>query len=251
MRIRKNISFCARKISDLLYDFSIFFKKQSSYIDPFTSINDLDKQISILLPDLLNSKTFYIEVGANDGITQSNTFFLEKKYKAKGMLIEASPSLYEKCFIYRSKRNIIENYALVSPNYKKEFVKLIFGNLFTTQINPKKGYEEHAEKGVIRKLPIRKLLGLPKDQVYNFFAPAITLSSLIEKHRIKNIDLLSLDVEGNELAILEGCSLEKGHIRNILVETSDFKTINEFLINAGYYLIKKLSHHDYLYTKEN
>ena len=251
MGIRKNISFCARKISDLLYDFSIFFKKQSSYIDPFTSINDLDKQISILLPDLLNSKTFYIEVGANDGITQSNTFFLEKKYKAKGMLIEASPSLYEKCFIYRSKRNIIENYALVSPNYKKEFVKLIFGNLFTTQINPKKGYEEHAEKGVIRKLPIRKLLGLPKDQVYNFFAPAITLNSLIEKHRIKNIDLLSLDVEGNELAILEGCSLEKGHIRNILVETSDFKTINEFLINAGYYLIKKLSHHDYLYTKEN
>ena len=251
MRIRKNISFCARKISDLLYDFSIFFKKQSSYIDPFTSINDLDKQISILLPDLLNNKTFYIEVGANDGITQSNTFFLEKKYKAKGMLIEASPSLYEKCFIYRSKRNIIENYALVSPNYKKEFVKLIFGNLFTTQINPKKGYEEHAEKGVIRKLPIRKLLGLPKDQVYNFFAPAITLSSLIEKHRIKNIDLLSLDVEGNELAILEGCSLEKGHIRNILVETSDYKTINDFLINAGYYLIKKLSHHDYLYTKKN
>ena len=142
MRIRKNISFCASKISDLLYDFSIFFKKQSSYIDPFTSINDLDKQISILLPDLLNSKTFYIEVGANDGITQSNTFFLEKKYKAKGMLIEASPSLYEKCFIYRSKRNIIENYALVSPNYKKKFVKLIFGNLFTTQIKSKKVFEK-------------------------------------------------------------------------------------------------------------
>ena len=251
MRIRKNISFCARKISDLLSDFSIFFKIQSTSIYPFTSINDLDKQISILLPDLLNSKTFYIEVGANDGITQSNTFFLEKKYKAKGMLIEASPSLYEKCFIYRSKQNIIENYALVSPTYKKEFVKLIFGNLFTTQTTQKKGYKEHAEKGVIRKLPIRKLLGLPKDQVYNFFAPAITLNSLIEKHSIKNIDLLSLDVEGNELAILQGCSLEKGHIKNILVETSDYKTINDYLINAGFYLIKKLSHHDYLYTKEN
>ena len=70
---------------------------------------------------------------------------------------------------YRSKRNIIENYALVSPTYKKEFVKLIFGNLFTTQTN-QKGYKEHAEKGVIRKLPI-KLLGLLKDQVYNFFSP--------------------------------------------------------------------------------
>ena len=45
-------------------------------------------------------------------------------------------------------------------------------------------------------------------------------------HSINNVDLLSLDVEGNELAILEGCSLEKGHIKNILVETSDYKTRN-------------------------
>ena len=227
MRIRKNISFCARKLSDLFYDLSIFLKKQSTSLYPFTSINDLDRQISILLPNLLNSKTFYIEVGAN---------------------IEASPSLYEKCFLYRSKQNIIENYALVSPSYKKGFVKLIFGNLFTTQSKTNKGSLEHARKGVIRKLPIRKLLGLPKDHVYNFFAPTTTLNSLIEMHSINNVDLLSLDVEGNELAILEGCSLEKGHIKNILVETSDCKTINDYLINSGYFLIKKLSGHDYLYS---
>ena len=67
-------------------------------------------------------------------------------------------------------------------------------------------------------------------------------------HSINNVDLLSLDVEGNELAILEGCCLEKGHIKNILVETSDYKTINDYLINSGYFLIKKLSGHDYLYS---
>ena len=251
MRIRKNISFCARKLSDLFYEFSIYLKKQSSSLYPYTSINNLDKQISNLLPHLLNSKTFYIEVGANDGITQSNTFFLEKKYKAKGMLIEASPSLYEKCFIYRSKQNIIENYALVSPSYKKEFVKLIFGNLFTTQSKLNTDRLEHAKKGVIRKLPIRKFLGLPKDQVYNFFAPAITLNNLIEKHSINNVDLLSLDVEGDELSILEGCSLEKGHIKNILVETSNYEKVNIYLKNFGYSLIKKLSVHDYLFTKRN
>ena len=102
-----------RKLSEVFFDFSIFLKKQSTFIYPFTSINNLDKQISILIPNILNNKTFYIEVGANDGITQSNTFFLEKKYNAKGMLIEASPSLYEKCFLYRSKENIIENYAML------------------------------------------------------------------------------------------------------------------------------------------
>ena len=249
MRIRKHLSLCIRKFSDLFYDFSIFLKKQSTFIYPFTSINNLDKQISILLPNILNNKTFYIEVGANDGITQSNTFFLEKKFKAKGMLIEASPSLYEKCFLYRSKENIIENYALVSPDFKEEFVQLIFGNLWTSQVKEKKNSLEHAKKGVIRKLPIRKLLGLPSDQVYKFFAPAITLSNLIEKHAINHVDLLSLDVEGNELSILEGCKLEKGLIKNILIETSDYKTINTYLTNYGYYLVKKLSYHDYLYTK--
>ena len=251
MRIRKYLSFFIRKFSDLFYDFSIFLKKQSTFIYPFTSINNLDKQISLLLPNILNNKTFYIEVGANDGITQSNTFFLEKKYKAKGMLIEASPSLYEKCFLYRSRENIIENYALVSPDFKEEFVQLIFGNLWTTQVKGKKNSLEHAKKGSIRKLPIRKILGLPSDQVYKFFAPAITLSKLTEKHSINHVDLLSLDVEGNELSILEGCKLEKGHIKNILIETFDYKTINTYLTNCGYYLVKKLSAHDYLYSKNN
>tara|TARA_B100001093_G_scaffold478311_1_gene506368 strand:+ start:89 stop:844 length:756 start_codon:yes stop_codon:yes gene_type:complete len=251
MRIRKYLSFCTRKLSDLFYDFSIFLKKKSTYIYPYTSINNLDKQISILLPNILNNKTFYIEVGANDGITQSNTFFLEKKYNAKGILIEASPSLYEKCFLYRSKENIIENYALVSPEFKEKFVQLIFGNLWTTQVKGKKNSLEHAKKGAFRKLPIRKILGLPNDQVYKFFAPAITLNNLIEKHSINHIDFLSLDVEGNELSILKGCNLEKGHIKNILVETIDYKTINKYLTNYGYSLLKKLSPHDYLYTKKN
>ena len=249
MRIRKYLIFFIRKFSDLFYEFSLFLKKQSTFIYPFTSINNLDKQISILLPNILNNKTFFIEVGANDGITQSNTFFLEKKYKAKGMLIEASPSLYEKCFLYRSRENIIENYALVSPDFKEEFVQLIFGNLWTTQVKGKKNSLEHAKKGSIRKLPIRKILGLPSDKVYKFFAPAITLSKLTEKHSINHVDLLSLDVEGNELSILEGCKLEKGYIKNILIETFDYKTINTYLTNYGYYLVKKLSAHDYLYKK--
>ena len=249
MRIRKYLSFFIRKFSEAFYDFSIFLKKQSTFIYPFTSINNLDKQVSKLLPNILNSNTFYIEVGANDGITQSNTFFLEKKYNAKGMLIEASPSLFEKCFLYRSKRNIIENYALVSPDFKEEFVQLIFGNLWTTQSEGKKNSLEHAKKGAFRKLPIRKILGLPNDQVYNFFAPAITLNNLIEKHSINNVDLLSLDVEGNELSVLKGCKLEKGHIKNIIIETLDYKNINKFLSNYGYSLVKKLSSHDYLFSK--
>ena len=165
------------------------------------------------------------------------------------MLIEASPSLYEKCFLYRSKENIIENYALVSPDFKKEFVQLIFGKLWTTQV--KKNCLEHAKKAASRKLPIRNILDLPSDQVYKFFAPVITLRKLTKKNATNYVDLLSLDEKGNELYILKGCKLEKGHIKNILIETFDYKNINTYLTNYAYYLVKKLSAHDYLYTKTN
>ena len=47
MRIRKYLSFFIRKFSDLFYDLSIFLKKQATFIYPFTSINNLDKQYFI------------------------------------------------------------------------------------------------------------------------------------------------------------------------------------------------------------
>ena len=79
----------------------------------------------------LNYKNgFYIECGANDGIFQSNTLKLEKQYNWKGLLIEASPSGYEKCLINRSKENIILNNALVSFDYPDEFEKNEFHSRF-------------------------------------------------------------------------------------------------------------------------
>ena len=80
-------------------------------------------------------------------------------------------------------------------------------------------------------MPIRNILDLLSDQVYKFYAPAITLSKLTEKNAINHVDLLSLDEEGNELSILKGCKLEKGHIKNILIETFDYKNINTYLTN--------------------
>jgi hypothetical protein len=45
----------------------------------------------------LNYKNrFYIEMGANNGISQSNTMFLEKKYNWHGMLIEPSGKFFIK-----------------------------------------------------------------------------------------------------------------------------------------------------------
>jgi len=44
----------------------------------------IDHKLEVLCPDLLSASTYYVEAGANDCYTQSNTYFLEKVYGARG-----------------------------------------------------------------------------------------------------------------------------------------------------------------------
>tara|TARA_Y100001968_G_C19372081_1_gene725633 strand:+ start:699 stop:1454 length:756 start_codon:yes stop_codon:yes gene_type:complete len=246
--LSRKLSFLIKKSSDFFSELALFLKKSAAKIHPYTSINNLDKQIAEIIPSLLCSETFYVEVGANDGLTQSNTYFLEKIYGAKGMLIEASPSLFEKCCINRAKRNIFEHYALVDDTYNKSFVELHYGDLWTTSIESSDVIpKEHAKLGLVKPF-FKRLFRLPSDPVYNFFSPAATLNSLIKKHCIERIDLLSLDVEGNELLVLQGSNLNRGIIKNILIESRNHERITEYLSDYGYSLSRKLSHHDYLYS---
>ena len=107
--------------------------------------------------------------------------------------------------------------------------------------------EEHAKLGVIKPF-FKKILNLSADPVYSFFAPAKALCDLIEMYSVERIDLLSLDVEGNELSVLQGCNLRNQKIKNILVESRNEEQITAYLSQFGYKLIKKLSYHDYLYS---
>ena len=51
--------------------------------------------ISNLFKDVSGPK-FYIEIGANDGVSQSNTKYLELFYDWRGILIEPIPSVFKK-----------------------------------------------------------------------------------------------------------------------------------------------------------
>ncbi|MGI6100339.1 MAG: hypothetical protein ACOYD3_11385 [Kiritimatiellia bacterium] len=67
---------------------------------------------------------FFIEAGANDGFTQSNTYWLERFRGWRGILVEPIPSLYEICRKERS-RSTVYNYALVSDNWPQDFPTMI------------------------------------------------------------------------------------------------------------------------------
>ena len=82
----------------------------------YFSRNKIDKEIIKFL-DYRNG--FFIEIGANDGIKQSNTYFLESIFDAKGILIEASASNFEKLIINRSKKNTYDSTTIKSSVARK------------------------------------------------------------------------------------------------------------------------------------
>ena len=70
--------------------------KNSKYV----SINNLDKKIECYLNF---DNGYFVELGANDGISQSNSYYFEKYRGWKGVLVEPIPHNYLKCLKNRSK----------------------------------------------------------------------------------------------------------------------------------------------------
>jgi FkbM family methyltransferase len=202
------------------------------------ALNELDRQVEKYLP---GRNLTFVELGANDGISQSNTLFFEIYKGWRGVLIEPSPPNFHSLVKNRSRANSFFNCACVGFDYKEQSVDLIFSNLMTIPliensdvVNPL----EHARQGEIYW----------GGTSYLFSAPAKTLNSILHQSCIESrIDFLSLDVEGGELSVLQGLDHDTFRFNYILVESRDFSRIRDFLESQRYEFIQKFSEHDYFF----
>jgi len=183
----------------------------------YSLTDNTGKELDKKLDDLFQQKDngFFIELGANDGLTQSNTAMLEFMRGWKGILIEPSPSAYELCKVNRPG-SITLNYACVSNEYTDKSVKGDFNGKLMSSVD---GLRLQSEKTID--------------------VAAITLESILDKYAAyKNINFLSLDTEGYELNILKGLNLDKYRPQYMLIEiySKDYKEIYDYLESKQYTL---------------
>lgn len=207
----------------------------------YFSLNQLDRNLEKYV-DYDNG--YFVELGANDGVTQSNSLYFEKYRNWRGLLVEPAPQNFLKCRKNRSPRDSIYCAACVSFDYDQEFVRIAYSNLMSTPVSLESDISDpraHAKLG-------DQFLG-NGETVFEFGAVARTLNSLLLDARApKLIDFLSLDVEGAELEVLKGVDHQVFRFKYILVECRDFSRLCAYLENQGYRFAEKLSGQDYLFA---
>lgn len=163
-------------------------------------------------------KGYFVEVGANDPKTESQSWHLEQAGWT-GILVEPLPNLAARLREARTAK--VYEVACSSPERAGTRMTLHVAGAFSS-FNPK-----------------LSVTGVRPETAID--VPVRTLDSLLDEAQApKPIDLLSVDVEGHELDVLRGFDFKRWQPRLILLEdhvTSLDK--HNFLQRAGYRLIRR------------
>jgi FkbM family methyltransferase len=192
-----------------------------------------------VLYHLKNKKNgFFIEFGATDGVTLSNTFLLEKEYNWKGILAE--PGRVWKNRLKENRNSTIDNRCVWSTSRQT----LVFNE---TDI---------AELSTINQYSDSDFLSEQRKSSNTYEVETITLMDLLDLYNAPAmIDYLSIDTEGSEYEILKGFDFSKYQFEVITVEhnfTSMRHDLYNLLTQNGYKRVfESISLIDDWYIKES
>jgi FkbM family methyltransferase len=196
----------------------------------------MDRRLAELMP--WRGGTF-VEAGAHDGYTQSNTYFLERHRGWSGILVEAVPELAERCRRRRVRSTVVDC-ALVGPDFAGGSVEVQFGDLMSTV----EADGTHAAGGLV----------VAGRRAYSTQVQGRTLSEVLEDSGRKKIDLLVLDIEGRELDVLAGLDLDRHSPTFVMIETLDRleqQPAIDAALSRHYDFLAALSEYDLLYRRRD
>ena len=193
-----------------------------------------DELAEPLLRNLNKKNGYYMDVGANDGRAFSNTYHLDVA-GWQGILVE--PILHN---VFRQKelRSLDRNHfiyaACVDADYRQETVKLSYSGLMTiAESKSSKAELNWANHGV-------EFLNT-NEFVAEIWAPAKTLTSILDACAApREMEFLSLDVEGAESSVLGGFDFDKYKFQLVCIEAELDSEAIRLLETNNYSVIENL-----------
>lgn len=203
-----------RKINDIIIDKPDIFKvlnlenKNQIYYSQIMQ----DRVVSQLYntQSLSNKQGLFVEAGAYDGETFSNTLYLERFKNWTGLLIEPSTNNYK---ILKSKnRNSYSLNSCLSGNNKNQ-VQYVEAGPFSITTSNTNEYKN-----------LKNITCYSLENVLNKFLKILNSNE-------KTIDYLSLDIEGGEKGVIETFPWNDFSINLISIEYNQNYTLLEWIKN--------------------
>jgi len=170
---------------------------------------------------------YFVEVGASDGITLSNTYLLEKDFDWKGICVEANPTKFKQLCRCRPTAVCVENavfsHSGLTVKFNVDYFDLLSGI---------SGYNTKKKRWVTDFKNSRSEISVT----------TISLTDLLSSANAPSfIEYLSLDTEGSEFDILKTHDFSKYKFGLIDVEHNYIEprrtNIRNLLTSNGYQYI--------------
>lgn len=184
----------------------------------------------------------FVDIGANDGIKYSNTYFFEQQMGWTGICVEPIPEIFTRL---KSNRNCICIHGCVSDKAGTQSFLRVRSSVRGTEML----------SGLIDKYDPRHMERLQREvkrtrgSTEVLSVPCYTFNQLLRDHNIHHVDYLSIDTEGGELDILKSIDFTRIAIDVIDVENA-YKSpeFQQFLESQGYKKVTTLAQ-DEIYRK--
>lgn len=159
----------------------------------------------------------FVDVGANDGLTFSQTKFLEDRLGWRGLCIEPQPDVFYKL---SANRPLCSNLQLgISDEEKRLTFVLVHGE----EDNMLSGFKDYMDQE-----HLRRIAGKTKTEIG---VSVLRLDRVLEAAGMRHVDLLSIDTEGNELNVLRSL-LGSGVTMEVLMIETNYQKAREAAIRA-------------------
>lgn len=205
-----------------------------------------DSYVDSLLKQKRNG--FFVEAGASDGETLSNTLFFEVSRGWTGLLVEANPFVFTQ-LLARGRNAYAFEGALSTSNRVSEEKFYVAGELG--------GLRDAISAAHKSRIDQYKLVyGRERTWThtgYEVSVVCVPLAVILRNIGRRHVDFLSLDVEGAELPILEAVLLSKDITIDIIaVEVNDEAVrIAELMAQHNFVKVGSLGGQDDLYRNKH
>lgn len=180
----------------------------------------------------------FIDIGAHDGVSLSNTLFFEKEMGWSGLCIEPNPDVFP--FLLKNRKMCLQA-ALSDKEETVEFTK-IKGYAQTLSGITKEYHKEYPDR-------IKEEMDYFGGTKETIEIKTRTLNSILGEYGYETIDFMSIDTEGSELTILKGLDFNRFKVRVISMENNFESEIHRVFMKERGYMFKERIKIDDIYYK--